>query len=90
VLKLCYKPRELYSSVNPSFGILCFGPGHVASAALGTTLPSRGAKLSKEDKSFQVLMGNEFMWSSLSLASPENLQRRLQVLAPTSQHLSGR
>lgn len=35
-------------------------------------------------------MGNGFMWSSLNLALPENLQRRLQVLAPTSQQLPGR
>ena len=36
VQKLCYKPRELYSSVSLSFPVLCFSPGRVASPALGT------------------------------------------------------
>lgn len=55
VLKLCYKPKECHSSVSPSFSTLHFTPGHVASPALGATLP----KPSKEDKSLQALMNNK-------------------------------
>lgn len=57
MLKLCYKPRELYSGVSLSFPILRFSPVCVAHLALGTTL--KGSKAIQGGQVFPGIDGKQ-------------------------------